>query len=309
MKNSKKGKNRYINTDLWNDPWFQELDIVTDRLFIFLLTCPKSSIAGIFEISLRDISNLSKLSIADVESGFKRLATDKKVFHIKNHVVIINFIKHQAVVKNGNINMNLEKGIQTIFENLPDGLFSGQTNVLDLLRSKNQLEAILHWQQTDFDRLYEDPIMNHYTPSNNTNLNFNSNVNQNTNPKKNINEVANASAVTFSKKNDKSVKSGIFSLNSYIKEHNGILANMEHQLSPIDESLICNTFRIVFKEIWERELRAKIDNVDNCKYETFNSVMGCLRQVIKSDMVTELHNTLEYLEEGNKDKQNRNNTE
>jgi len=46
-----KDKRRYINTTIWNKSWFRKLNSDSQLLYIFLLTCPLSSLSGVFEIS------------------------------------------------------------------------------------------------------------------------------------------------------------------------------------------------------------------------------------------------------------------
>jgi hypothetical protein len=48
--------NRYINTNFWKDNYIADLDPSEKLLFLYLITNPRTNIAGIYELNLREIA-------------------------------------------------------------------------------------------------------------------------------------------------------------------------------------------------------------------------------------------------------------
>jgi len=148
------GKNRYINTKFWEDPWISDLSVKNKLLFIYLLTNPLTNMAGIYEITQKRISFDTGLDKNDVLKGLKAFESVGKVYYINdyNYVILVNFLKHQK------LNSNMKKGISSIIEALPEKIKEMFNNTLEGFES---LSNALN--------------------------NINSNINLNSNPNSNLN--------------------------------------------------------------------------------------------------------------------------
>ena len=88
-------KQRMINTKMWEDGWFCELDPIEKLFFIYLLTNPMTNILGVYELSKGTISRATGLESRVVDEILTRFEKAKKVYYIEGRVVLVNFIKHQ----------------------------------------------------------------------------------------------------------------------------------------------------------------------------------------------------------------------
>ena len=85
---------RMIDTDIWSDEWFEGLVPVSKLLFIYLVTSPYTSRAGIGQATDRKITNDIGLTRQQITDGFKNLSD--KVIRDCAWFWIKNFYAHQA---------------------------------------------------------------------------------------------------------------------------------------------------------------------------------------------------------------------
>jgi hypothetical protein len=108
---------RYVNTQIWKDPWFVELRGPEQQLFLYLLTNPYTNLAGIYEISLREMAFDTSIDQEEIKRIFRdRFTPNGKAFYELGFVVLKNWHKHQA------LNDNQFKSVVKIFNSLPDWL-------------------------------------------------------------------------------------------------------------------------------------------------------------------------------------------
>lgn len=108
---------RYINTAIWKDPWFVDLRLTEQHLFIYLLTSSQTNILGIYEISLREMAFDTTIDQEEIKRIFRdRFQPDGKAHYEIGWIVMHNWLKHQKL--NGN---QLISAINT-FNDLPDWL-------------------------------------------------------------------------------------------------------------------------------------------------------------------------------------------
>lgn len=107
-------KNRYINTHFWSDNYVSELDPIEKLLFIYFLTNPFTNIAGIYEITLRQIALDTGIDKDMILRLLERFAEDKKIFYIEGWIFIVNFTKHQDQGSK-----KVKAGIISIFNAVP----------------------------------------------------------------------------------------------------------------------------------------------------------------------------------------------
>ena len=107
-------KNRYVDTKFWDDSFIITLSPTEKLLFLYLITNPLTNSAGIYEISLRRINFDTGLTHPLIEKALAHFEKSKKVFYRKNYIIIINFIRNQK------LNRNMQIGILSILNNLPE---------------------------------------------------------------------------------------------------------------------------------------------------------------------------------------------
>jgi len=110
-------KLRTVNTKFWDDPFITKLKPDEKLLFLYLLTNPLTNILGIYEITLRRISYDTGIKSERVETILvENFMVAKKVFWMKNYIVLPNFLKNQ------HLNPAMQKGAMRIFDDLPSWL-------------------------------------------------------------------------------------------------------------------------------------------------------------------------------------------
>lgn len=105
---------RSVNTKIWDDTWFESLDIHEKLLWIYLITNSKTNMLGVYEISLKKISFESGIEIKSVEKAFESFGRVKKAKYVDGFVVLFNWIKNQAY------NTNMKKSAIKEYHNLPN---------------------------------------------------------------------------------------------------------------------------------------------------------------------------------------------
>lgn len=117
-------KTRYINTKFWSDPWVVDhLNPLDRHLFFYFLTNEHTTIAGVYELSLRTISLEIGIEREELIRMIKRL--EPKIRYRDSWVIIANAIKNQNYksprIKTG-IDMVLERVPPELLDyvNLPD---------------------------------------------------------------------------------------------------------------------------------------------------------------------------------------------
>ena len=108
-------KNRYVNTNFWEDSYTANLDPSEKLIFLYLLTNSCTNIAGVYQITLKRIACDTGIDRDMVLKILERFKKDNKTDYIDGWMVIKNFIKHQ------NLNSHLvTKGIENELEKVPD---------------------------------------------------------------------------------------------------------------------------------------------------------------------------------------------
>lgn len=110
-------KLRSVNTKFWDDPFISTLTPEEKLLFLYLLTNPLTNVLGIYEITLKRISNDTGLSQAKIETMLVTVFGERgKVHWTNNYIVLPNFLKNQ------NLNPFMQAGAMKIYDKLPDWL-------------------------------------------------------------------------------------------------------------------------------------------------------------------------------------------
>jgi hypothetical protein len=107
---------RLVNTNFWKDTYIIDLDPTQKLLFLYFLTNPRTSLAGVYEISLREVAFDTGIDRDMVEKILNKFCADGKMYYAKGWLVLRNFVKHQRV------NPSIQKGIDRAITELPDWL-------------------------------------------------------------------------------------------------------------------------------------------------------------------------------------------
>jgi hypothetical protein len=106
-------QNRWVSTNFWKDTYVTDLDPVEKLLFLYLLTNPRTNIAGIYEVSIREIAfdtGIDKDMVAKIIERFQR---DKKVYYSRGWITLLNWLKHQSM------NPKMHAGARSVVETIP----------------------------------------------------------------------------------------------------------------------------------------------------------------------------------------------
>jgi len=116
-------KLRSVSTAFWSDPFIEDLTPSEKLLFLYLITNDKTNMLGIYEVSIKKISFDTGLNKDIIEKSLKEFQRLSKVKYIKNHVVLVNFMKHQ------NYNTNMKKSAIDIYNELPNELKDSELSI------------------------------------------------------------------------------------------------------------------------------------------------------------------------------------
>lgn len=87
-------KNRMVSTSFWSDYYVADLDPTEKLLFLYLLTCERSTLAGIYELPIKMMAVETGIDVYMVEKILSRFEDEGKVKYQSGWVAIRNFLKH-----------------------------------------------------------------------------------------------------------------------------------------------------------------------------------------------------------------------
>lgn len=90
---------RQIQTRFWDDELVVELDLFSQHLFLYLLTCRYINLCGIFQLSPLKICFESKLSQEEFKIGKGVLEEAQKAFFYNGWVFVVNAFKNNRYWK------------------------------------------------------------------------------------------------------------------------------------------------------------------------------------------------------------------
>jgi hypothetical protein len=112
-------RGRYVNPWKWEDDWHMSLGRDEQKIFDYLLDCPRSAetLIGVYQLSLQVAAFHTKIDYKEVQRVFEeRLQPDRKAFFEMGWVILPNWIKHQ------HFNENMWKAARNEFNRLPEWL-------------------------------------------------------------------------------------------------------------------------------------------------------------------------------------------
>jgi len=107
---------RIISTGFWKDSYIIELDACEKLLFIYFLTNSRTTLAGIYEISLREVEFDTGIDAILIAKALIKFQNANKMFYENNWLILSNFIKHQR------LNPSIIRGIEKAVDELPTWL-------------------------------------------------------------------------------------------------------------------------------------------------------------------------------------------
>lgn len=107
---------RLVSTNFWKDTYVIDLDPVQKLLFIYFLTNPRTNLAGVYELSVREAAFDTGIDKDMVQKILDKFCRDGKMHHEHGWLILRNFVKHQR------LNPSIAKGIEKIYTELPDWL-------------------------------------------------------------------------------------------------------------------------------------------------------------------------------------------
>lgn len=132
---------RVVNTNFWKDSYIIELEPSEKLLFIYFLTNPRTSMAGVYEISLREVAFDTGMDVDFINKTLVKFSIDKRMHYERNWLVLANFIKHQR------LNPSIVKGIERAIEELPNWL----QEKIELAQDEDQQLSIFLTENTQSD--------------------------------------------------------------------------------------------------------------------------------------------------------------
>jgi hypothetical protein len=107
------GKLRSVNTRFWHDDYIAELPPEAKLLFLYLLTNDECNVAGVYELSLRQVVFDTMLPPERIEEILRHFEGDGKIVRVGKFVILVNFNKNQK------LNPNMERSRLVILKALP----------------------------------------------------------------------------------------------------------------------------------------------------------------------------------------------
>lgn len=125
------GKKRQIDSDIYHDTWFSELEALEQHFFMYLITNSHTNLIGVFEVTMRTMEFESRLKKKDIQKMLEKM--NEKVRYEDGFIVMRNAIKHQ----NYN-NPQINKAIETLLFKCPDRLLEYVNLPSDFGKSKEK---------------------------------------------------------------------------------------------------------------------------------------------------------------------------
>lgn len=158
---------RYISTSFWTDKWIRELDPSERYLYMYLLTNPETTIAGVYKITIDRIAFDTGYDVRTLRPILDRFAAAGKAhFYADEWIIIPSWPRHQRIKEKD----NNRRGIDKILLELPD-------DVWQFIIEKGYDYKYLK----EVQRPFKAPSKPLTRSSNYSNSNSNSNLNSNSN--------------------------------------------------------------------------------------------------------------------------------
>lgn len=92
-------KTRILHTKFWQDSFVADLSPSERLVFVYLLSNHKINMSGIYEMSGREISFDTGISLEEIKFFAKKLQDSKKMFFFRNWICITNHDRYNSYGK------------------------------------------------------------------------------------------------------------------------------------------------------------------------------------------------------------------
>lgn len=103
-----------VSTSFWSDNYTADLDPIEKLLFLYLLTCERSTLAGVYELPIKLMAVETGIENEMVKKILGRFEEDGKVKYEGGWVAVKNFLKHH---EHGS--PTVKKGIEDAIKSAP----------------------------------------------------------------------------------------------------------------------------------------------------------------------------------------------
>ena len=107
---------RYVSTSFWDDEWIQTLDPSEKLMYLYLMTNPLTTIAGVYKITKRRISFDTGFTLDTVGHILGKFEKVCKVYNIGEYIILPSWPKHQKWHES----VKVRSGIDRVLAQLPD---------------------------------------------------------------------------------------------------------------------------------------------------------------------------------------------
>jgi len=101
-------KQRVVKDEIWDDDWFFDLQPDEKLLWLFLLTNPRTNIAGIYKLNSRWVATACNLPVDRVDTALNKFVIDGKIIYTDNWIGLVNFHKH-VYAKNPSVALGIKR--------------------------------------------------------------------------------------------------------------------------------------------------------------------------------------------------------
>jgi len=107
-------KQRYINTEFWDDEYILSLPTAGKLLFIYLFTNARATVAGVYRTTISHITFHTGLTMIEADSWMQKFEADGKAIYRDGWLMMTNTIKHQNTK-----NSKIMTGINEVLKDCP----------------------------------------------------------------------------------------------------------------------------------------------------------------------------------------------
>lgn len=101
-------KQRVVKDEIWDDDWFFDLTPTEKLIWLFLLTNPRTNIAGIYKLNKRWAATACGVPVDTLSDALTTFVADGKIVYEDNWIALVNFHKH-LYAKNPSIALGIKR--------------------------------------------------------------------------------------------------------------------------------------------------------------------------------------------------------